>query len=135
MTEDDLKKFMDENREAIQLEIKNKMIARLVETQRWEIQGSMAKVVNEFVKSKSCRKWSSTRRLRKAPSSPPSSLRRPALATSSPRSSRNARPRLSPPSGTSSRSLLRCSRRDGSRVMHTTRYMIIEDGLPIDNGF
>ena len=49
MTEDDLKKFMDENREAIQLEIKNKMIARLVETQRWEIQGSMAKVVNEFV--------------------------------------------------------------------------------------
>jgi hypothetical protein len=51
MSEDELKQFLDENRAAIQLEVKNKMIARLVENQRWEISGALAKTVNDFVET------------------------------------------------------------------------------------
>lgn len=49
MTEDDLQKFLDENREAIQSEVKAKMISRLVENQRWEISSALAKTVNDFI--------------------------------------------------------------------------------------
>ena len=51
LTEDDLKTFLTENREAIHTEIKAKMIARLVENQRWEISSALATVVNTFVET------------------------------------------------------------------------------------
>lgn len=51
MTEDDLKTFLDENREAIQSEVKAKMISRLVENQRWEISAALAKTVNDFIET------------------------------------------------------------------------------------
>lgn len=51
MTEDDLKTFLVENREAIQTEVKAKMIARLVENQRWEISAALAKTVNDFIET------------------------------------------------------------------------------------
>ena len=51
MTEDDLKEFLDANREAIQTEVKAKMISRLVESQRWEISAALATVVNTFIET------------------------------------------------------------------------------------
>lgn len=49
MTDDDLKTFLEENKESIQSAIKEKMIARLLETHRWEISDKVSKVVEEFV--------------------------------------------------------------------------------------
>jgi hypothetical protein len=50
MTEEDLKEFLDENRESIQRAVKEKMIEGLLAQNRWEISGQIAAVVQEFVK-------------------------------------------------------------------------------------
>lgn len=49
MTEEDLKEFLDTNKAEIQQAVKTKMIAGLLEQNRWEISGEIAKVVQEFV--------------------------------------------------------------------------------------
>jgi hypothetical protein len=51
MTEEDLKEFLDANKTEIQQAVKAKMIAGLIEQNRWEISGEIAKVVQEFVSS------------------------------------------------------------------------------------
>lgn len=49
MTEDDLKEFLDANKTEIQRAVKEKMITGLLEQNRWEISGEIAKIVQEFV--------------------------------------------------------------------------------------
>lgn len=49
VTEDDLKQFLDTNKTEIQRAVKEKMITSLLEQNRWEISGEIAKTVQEFV--------------------------------------------------------------------------------------
>lgn len=49
MTEDDLKQFLDTNKTEIQRAVKEKMITSLLEQNRWEISGEIARAVQEFV--------------------------------------------------------------------------------------
>lgn len=51
MTEDDLKEFLDANKKQIQEAVKEKMITRLLEQNRWEIGATIAKVCEEFVQT------------------------------------------------------------------------------------
>ena len=49
MTADDLKTFLEENKESIQSAVKAKMIDSLLANHRWEISGEISKAVEEFV--------------------------------------------------------------------------------------
>lgn len=49
MTEDDLKKFLDENKADIQSHVKKRAIERLLEEHRWTITDQVAKAINDFV--------------------------------------------------------------------------------------
>lgn len=49
MTEDDLKEFLEVNKSDIQRAVKDKMIAGLIEQNRWEISSTISKIVEEFV--------------------------------------------------------------------------------------
>lgn len=49
MTEDDLKEFLEENKETIKNAVRAKMIESLLANHRWEITGVISKVVEEFV--------------------------------------------------------------------------------------
>lgn len=49
MTEDDLREFLETNKDEIQRAVKAKMIDSLLSQNRWEISGQIAKVVEEFV--------------------------------------------------------------------------------------
>lgn len=49
MTEEDLKEFLDDNRESIQRAVKEKMIDRLLADHNWQITGEIREVVKEFV--------------------------------------------------------------------------------------
>lgn len=49
MTADELKAFLEANKDDIQAAVKAKVIAGLIENHRWEISGAIAKVVEEFV--------------------------------------------------------------------------------------
>lgn len=49
MTEDDLKEFLEENKESIKAAVKAKMIESLLADHRWEITGTIGEIVQEFV--------------------------------------------------------------------------------------
>lgn len=49
MTEDDLKEFLDENKESIKNAVRAKMIESLLADHRWEISAEISKVVEDFV--------------------------------------------------------------------------------------
>lgn len=49
MTEDDLKQFLEDNKEQIQSAVRTKMIESLLANHRWEISAEISKVVEEFV--------------------------------------------------------------------------------------
>ena len=49
MTEQDLKDFLEANKENIQEQVRITMIERLLTAHQWEISGQIAKVVQEFV--------------------------------------------------------------------------------------
>lgn len=49
MTEDDLKKFLEDNSEEIKRTIKQKMVERLMQDHSWELSKHIGKVVSDFV--------------------------------------------------------------------------------------
>lgn len=49
MTPDDLKSFLESNKEDIQLAVKQATIGKLIEQHRWDISEQVTKVVREFV--------------------------------------------------------------------------------------
>lgn len=51
MTEDDLKEFLETNKKQIQSAVKDKMIERLLEQNRWSIGEAIAKTCEEFVQA------------------------------------------------------------------------------------
>ena len=51
MTEEDLKQFLEDNKEAIQSQVRQKMIDSLLAEHRWSISSQISDIVNEFVKA------------------------------------------------------------------------------------
>jgi len=49
MTEEEIKKFLDDNKSDIQEAVRQKMVASLIAEHRWEISDHITKVVNEFI--------------------------------------------------------------------------------------
>jgi hypothetical protein len=49
MTEADLRDFLNDNKDAIQAEVKKRAIERLLEDHKWDISGQVSKAVNDFV--------------------------------------------------------------------------------------
>lgn len=49
MNENEIREFLDENRETIKAAVREKMISTLIADHRWEISDHITKVVNEFI--------------------------------------------------------------------------------------
>ena len=49
MTEEDLKAFLESNKAAIQKQVQERMVERLLAEHRWDISDAISKVVTEFV--------------------------------------------------------------------------------------
>ena len=51
MTEEDLKQFLEDNKESIQAQVRQKMIDGLLAEHRWSISSQISEIVNEFIKA------------------------------------------------------------------------------------
>lgn len=51
MTEDDLKKFLEENKADIQAKVKQRLIDGLLANQQWTMQAHVSDIVSEFIKN------------------------------------------------------------------------------------
>lgn len=50
MTEEDLKKFLEDNKADIQAQVRQRMIDSLLSEHRWSISSQISEIVNEFIR-------------------------------------------------------------------------------------